>query len=96
MDKSTVGGEREMGTEWVKVERIGSEEEGTKIKLDSSTRQSVVFTKLRLVMAQVHILSAQWLLRSQQPGITLLQLPHLWHGDWDSFSRRIIEGPELH
>lgn len=58
-----------MGTEWVKVERVGLEEKGAHSERSPG---------------------------SQQPGITLLQLPHLWHGDWDSFSRKIIEGPKLH
>lgn len=99
MDKSTVGGEQEMGTEWVKVERIGLEEDShekeKKIKFDSRTRQNVAFTKLGLVTAQATPQSQQFRLLShsssggnQQPDFTLLQLPPLGHGDWDSSSRQ--------
>lgn len=93
-----------MGTEWVKVERIGLEEDShekeKKIKFDSRTRQNVAFTKLGLVMAQVHVLSYSSVTAapgaiSSQTSLCFSFLP--WGMETGTApAGRIIEGPQLH
>lgn len=71
-----------------------------KIKLDSRTRQSIAFTKLRRVRARVHVLSCSsgsQQLREVVRSLTSLCFSFLTCGmETRAASGRIIEGPELH